>query len=390
MRARILLRKERVNKDGTSPLALRAELGQKKIAVLGLGGMRAKPDELNAKGLFKSGSANASDKNLILQQALAKANDIMVKSRLTGSVLTPASFKAEWESGGGSTDFICWSEVELARQYRVNGIGEPTHRLYKNVLKKLRKFTPEGLPFGSITKEWLEEFDSWHQRQVVRKTRTIGNGHTARMKALKSIRRFLYIAIRQGVYKGKNPFLDYKVPPDKRTITWLGASELRSIRELYNSGQFVHELRPFLFSCYTGLRFSDVAGLLPEHIDNGRIRKTAVKNQAKLPKALEIPLTRQAREMLEQGGLPLCKGTDQHINRTLKIVAETAGINKRLTFHVARHTFATLFLEAGGAVEVLKELLGHSSLVNTMIYVHVAGERKTSQMELMERMLGGG
>jgi site-specific recombinase XerD len=70
---------------------------------------------------------------------------------------------------------------------------------------------------------------------------------------------------------------------------------------------------------------------------------------------------------------------DPVTNRLLKEVAIKCGIKKRLTFHISRHTFGTLFLERGGRVEVLKELMGHSDIDTTMVYVHMSDKRKTEQ-----------
>lgn len=387
MKARIILRKERVNKDGTSPLALKVNIPNQKAVVIGLGGLRARPGEFTARGQIKGSSDQARDQNLVLQQALGKANDILVRARLNGTTLTPSGFKAEWEAGGGSTDFIGWASKELDRMARVESLGKPTVRLYRSVIRKLRRFAPEGLPFASITKEWLEEFDAWHLRQAQRSSRA-KDGFSVRVKALSTIRRFMKSAIRQGAYVGRSPFGDFKVPLPRKSIVWLTKEELQQVRRIYDGGHWPAELRGFLFSCYTGLRFSDVVALEPAHVRDGRIRMTAHKNRVKCPTELDIPLTSMAAQLLKPG-FPVLALTDQHVNRVLKQVAAMAGIQKKLTFHVARHTFATLFLESGGAVEVLRELLGHSSLSITMIYVHVAGERKSSQMSLMERLLSG-
>ncbi len=65
------------------------------------------------------------------------------------------------------------------------------------------------------------------------------------------------------------------------------------------------------------------------------------------------------------------KFSDQYLNRELKIILRAIGITKKVTFHVSRHTFATNYLRAGGSVEKLKKLLGHSKIETTMIYVHI-------------------
>src|SRR5690606_23637544 len=78
------------------------------------------------------------------------------------------------------------------------------------------------------------------------------------------------------------------------------------------------------------------------------------------------------------------KFEDQFINRELKKIATYLGIKKRITFHVARHTFATAFLRAGGKVENLQKLLGHSSLSQTMIYVHLVSLEANKDIHLMD------
>jgi integrase/recombinase XerD len=388
MKASIILRTERKYADGSSPFALCVHLGVGRKVVLGLGGLSGRAGMLDAKGFVKGRDQAARDINMELQRQLSRANEILIKARLADMVMDPEGFKAEWLADGGSQDFIAWSEKELARQYRVQLIGYSTRKQNASVLNKLKRFAPDGLRFSAINQDFLEEFDGWHRKELRHERRAIEDGRTARIKSFKSIRKFLYAAKRAGVFTGKNPFGDFKLPKGRNSLTYLTRSELALIRAHYDDGNHVEELRPFLFACYTGLRFSDVATLDRSHIQGGRILKPMFKGSQISPKMVDVWLTRPAQEMIANGGLPMVIHTDQHINRTLKQVAAATGIAKRVTFHVARHSFATLFLEAGGSVEVLKELLGHGSLSVTMAYVHVAGERKQSQMAMMEAMLG--
>jgi site-specific recombinase XerD len=73
--------------------------------------------------------------------------------------------------------------------------------------------------------------------------------------------------------------------------------------------------------------------------------------------------------------------SSQKTNQSLKRIAKKANIDKALTFHVARHTFATMFLELGGAIETLQQLLGHADLSTTQIYAHITNKRKHIEME---------
>lgn len=387
MNAKIILRKERVYSDGKCPFALCVTLGKGGRVVLGLGGISAKPSDIDTKGFIRGRDQLAKDTNMELQRQLSRANEILIKARLANIVLDAESFKAEWATDGGSQDFIRWSEKELQRQLRVKLIGYRTGAKCKTVLERLKRFAPEGLRFSQVTQSFLEEFDAWYRREASADRRSFEDGRAARIKAMRVIRKFLFAATRVGAFNGKNPFGNFKIPQDRQALVFLTRAELSRIRCQYDAGNCAMELRPFLFACYTGLRFSDVAELQPSHMVGGRIKKVAVKGAHLTPRELDVPITRLAQELIDAGGFPMVRHTDQHLNRTLKAVAVAASIPKKVTFHTSRHTFATLFLEAGGSVEVLRELLGHASLKTTMVYVHVAGERKVSQMAMMDRLL---
>jgi site-specific recombinase XerD len=99
---------------------------------------------------------------------------------------------------------------------------------------------------------------------------------------------------------------------------------------------------------------------------------------------VNIPLSdvalRLLKQLLEYKKLHKIK-TDQRINDDLKLIAALSGITKPLSMHVGRHTFATTFLEIKGAIEVLKELLGHKSINETMVYAHITDKRKELQVQ---------
>jgi len=79
------------------------------------------------------------------------------------------------------------------------------------------------------------------------------------------------------------------------------------------------------------------------------------------------------------------KFTDQHLNKELKKIFKFLNIKKYVSFHVARHTFATLFLKAGGKVENLQVILGHKSITQTMIYVHIVQAEANQEMFLLDK-----
>jgi site-specific recombinase XerD len=94
-----------------------------------------------------------------------------------------------------------------------------------------------------------------------------------------------------------------------------------------------------------------------------------------------------ARKLVEENeNLFVKKFADQHINDELKKIMRNLGITKKISFHCARHTFATSFLKVGGKVEMLKELLGHSSINQTMIYVHIVQADANKEIFLLDNL----
>lgn len=146
----------------------------------------------------------------------------------------------------------------------------------------------------------------------------------------------------------------------------------------------------FLFSCFCGLRYSDVEGLTWSNIytENGCVKaKVTIK---KTQRTLILPLSAEALKWLPQR----VGDTDKifnlpHITTVAKQVpqwANRAGITKKVTFHIARHTFATMMLTVGADLYTTSKLLGHSSINTTQIYAKIVDEKKTEAVNLVNGM----
>ena len=136
-----------------------------------------------------------------------------------------------------------------------------------------------------------------------------------------------------------------------------------------------------MFSCFTGLRISDIQKLKQDDYFENYIIFIAQKTN----KIQKIPLNKTAQNFINtEGTLFDDDFRDQTINDYLKDIARICGIKKRVTFHVGRHTFATQFLITGGKVEVLQKLMGHSKMETTMIYVHIVDTQKEDQISQMD------
>ena len=153
----------------------------------------------------------------------------------------------------------------------------------------------------------------------------------------------------------------------------------------------------FLFACYTGLSYVDVKQLSDNHLVKGIdgrdwIHCTREKSQT----PMKIPLLYKAKEILDKYNrldttseflLPIC--SNQKTNKYLKNIAIACDIHKNLSFHVARHTFATtVTLSNGVPLETVSKLLGHSKLSTTQIYARVVERKIGDDMEMLQQKLG--
>lgn len=139
----------------------------------------------------------------------------------------------------------------------------------------------------------------------------------------------------------------------------------------------------FLFCCFTGLRYSDVSNLRWDSIIDGMIRI----DQHKTKQPVSIPLSANAREwMPERGDSPFVFDYTEdyrYIAYAIPIWAKKAGINKHVTFHVSRHTFATLELTYGADLYTVSRLLGHTNIATTQIYAKIVDEKKVKAVNLI-------
>lgn len=200
-------------------------------------------------------------------------------------------------------------------------------------------------------------------------------------------------------------FVTTEITPD---VVFLTVSELAQVKGV-ELGLSLSKIRDaFLFSCYTGLRYSDLRGLRPNQIfDKGSYQIIELipdksRSRSRSVKRVEIPLLPDAVEIMKryEGGfnsLPVV--SNQSMNYYLKEIAEKAGLNalcqvvtykkgfpvvkfqkkwELVTVHVARHTFATLSLIKGVPIEIIQKVLGHSDLQTTMRYAKIVDEYKNA------------
>lgn len=201
-------------------------------------------------------------------------------------------------------------------------------------------------------------------------------------------------AVRDGVID-KNPTAQLKKEekkPLKRSGNDRGYLEIEEVRKLVETPCNDEQIkRAFLFACFCGLRLSDIKDLKWQDIkfdaDGGAV---VSKVQVKTRQSIDVPLSANALKWLPDRGkakeavfsLP----THFTINRSVKKWAKDAQIEKNVTFHLSRHTFATTLLTSGADIYTTSKLLGHQNLRTTQIYAEVVSKKKVEAVNLMDKI----
>jgi len=278
------------------------------------------------------------------------------------------------------------AEYDLHNEKLAKGIGitnsettvirHRTTRSHAAVFIK-KAYGKEDLPIEEINHQFVLDFESY-----LRITRKCNNNSA--VKYLKNFKKIINLAFNNGCIT-KYPFLGsrYRIEPvEKPYLTLPEIERLRALNLGIPRVDIVRDI--FLFCCFTGLAFVDVKNLRSEHIKadpTGRLwiekarQKTNVKSTVPiLPPAGEIIVKYNNSSLLTDSGLILPVPSNQKMNAYLKELADLAGIDKVLTTHIARHTFATLALSFGIPIEVVSKMIGHSSIKLTQLYAKVDRE----------------
>ena len=256
-----------------------------------------------------------------------------------------------------------------------------TVRTYYWNLKKIERYEPE-LDCEGITADTVRNFKH-HLELLHNKEATV-------VKALSVFRVFCNKMMADGIIKS-DPFENVKIG---RAYSRRGFLTLQELKRLYLNFWDLRMtltraeedvMRVFLFSCFTGLRYSDLRTLDSSEIFDWKIRK----QMHKTGEAVYIPIPVQARLLLPN---PLTSGRVFHVidnasfNRTLRRAAQKLGHYKYVHCHLARHTFATTCITIGIPLPATSKLLGHRNLDTTLIYAKYVDTFLDKEMKKFDRL----
>lgn len=368
-------RKDYIKKDGTSTLYLWVRLNRKlKKYPLPYSIDYDKWDWNNNK--YKGSSIYAHTLNSYIVSELGKVNTIAVNIAATGNELSFMSFDRAYLNSSNNDVF---DYIQSFIDKNKGRLSESYIRQHKAGLSKLKRFRSQ-LQFSDIDHKFLREYEHHLRTTLKNSTNTVH-------KTLKQLRTIINEAMLEDekLYT-RSPFAGYKLrtEPTQRLFLTKGELDLLySMRDEFRN-KTKNVVNYFLFSCYTGLRHIDIKNLTWRNIGADRVEVKMIKTK----ETIVIPLIEKAKKLLpEPGNLEdevFRVLSNQKTNDYLKLAIEKAGINKNITFHCARHTFATVALNSGIPLEIIQKLLGHSVIKTTQIYSKVLTETLFDQMSKME------
>ncbi len=389
-----LLKNSKVRADGKAPIYVRITFNTKRVEIST--GIQIVPDDWDeVSQQVKPKFPEARTINIRLGKIRSEILDTFYQLEALGREFDVVAIKnkllniEDTEGVLRVFDYYLESmEAKLGKSYS----GE-TYKHYKSSRKRLGKFVKQAykradVPLESINYKFLDAFDVFLKKDCNVHQNTAWNYH-------KHLRRVLNLAVSMD-YIIKNPYDRFKVALEETNREFLTMDELNAItvKEIkIKRLSYVRDI--FVFACYTGLSYADIAKMSKTHIQQREDgKKWLIINRTKTKTRCIIPLFQNAIDILnkysefpenELKGRLLPVLSNQKMNSYLKELADICGIEKNLTMHMARHTFATtITLSNGVPIETVSKILGHTSLKTTQIYARVLESKISEDMEKLQ------
>ena len=323
---------------------------------------------------LKPEAYDAQAYNIIIDNIVSKITKIKTTYLLSEKTLTATKLEEELKNTTERVHFKTFFKKQL--ELEKNMMAKGYYKRVKSVLNKLEKY-PKELLFCDIGYDFEKNYRIYLS--------SIGNKTTTINSNLATIKKYLITAKKAGIKTPLDP-PDLKVGRTHGNRLDLKPNELSRFYKYYFS-DFIPEywkliLGYFLFSCFTSIRWGNIIDQDRSTIIDQRLIRFYVQ---KTNKRQSLAVNDSALKIVQHNPkLFVERVTDVHINRELKKISKQLGFTEKLTFHVARHTFATNFIRMGGNIVKLKTIMGHSKIETTMIYVHIVEQEAHDEMALLD------
>ena len=283
-----------------------------------------------------------------------------------------------------------YEQLVLTQDY-----GKESFFRYKVCKSRLEEFMQTeykcaDMPIADINKRFLDKLYLW-----LRSEKGVNNN-----TAVKFLHRFssIFKMARDNGWVQGDPFKLQHLHLDKVDRGYLTNEELRTMyTKVFETPRLEAVRDIFIFCCYTGLPYIDAKNLTYDHIKewaDGSLWISIHRTKTKVPvnvRLLEVPLMIMEKYKRQvKGNRVLPVPTNQKCNEYLKEIGEVCGLKKELTFHMARHTFATtITLENGVPIESVSKMLGHTNVRTTQIYARITDTKVSNDMSMLSAKIDG-
>ena len=397
----IVYRKDKLNKKGEAPIHFRI-IKDRKTSYISSGIMVPVENWDAEKVKIKSKQQNSARLNMQLTTRFAELQGEVIDQETFSKSLTSRQLRNR-VYGNKPTNFFAIAQDVLDTYESEGKVG--THDKCKSIISKLDAYNQNNnLFFQDIDVDFLTRYEKYLRITLKNKTNTVH-------KDLKFIRRIFNEAIKRDLIELQiSPFNKFKIKLEKTSRTYLTEEELKQIEELnMKEGSLIQCHRNmFVFACYAGgLRVSDVLKLKWGHLDGEyiliSIKKTKEQLRIKIPEVGQqiINKLRNKKNIPDDYIFPVLEnGLDEKnarlfdnainsatslINKNLKFITQRAKVDKSISFHISRHTWATRALRFGVPIEIVSKILGHANIRETMIYAKIVNSEMDKAMDLFNR-----
>lgn len=393
-----IINKSKSNRDG-APILLRITIDG---SVVSMNLRKRIPDQYwsSKSGMPCGRSQQAHDIALYLETIRNKAFQTFTELSHEYDDVTPELLRDYMQGirGGSAQSFMqIWDDHNIELKKAIGkqcskALWQKHHTGRKHFQDFLRiYYRTSDLPIKQIRYPIIREFEQYLMCDK-------GLSYNTSIKFLQFTKKITNRAIKSGWLK-VDPFHEYKLGLKETDRPYLTEKEIQSIQQKQFKHIRLDQVKDiFLFSCYTGLAYSDVKKLCKAEIEktpNGlwwiKTRRQKTKQRSQIPilaKAMEIIEKYTDLSKLSAQDLLLPVISNQKMNAYLKEIADIIGIEKNLTFHVARHTFATtVTLQNGISIESVSRMMGHSNIKTTQHYARIVDQKIADEMLAMSQRI---
>ena len=388
------LKKSKNHQTGSVPIYMRITVNGKRSEVAI--GRECEPSEWNiSSGRVKGTREKARAFNAHLDNLQSRIYEAYSLLERDETEITASSLKDVFMGKVEKPKMLMELFAEHNRKVEAlvgNGFASGTLERYRTSLKHTRNFLEWKYKLQDISVKRIDhDFITSYEFYLLSERKCANN---SAVKYIKNFKKIIRICLASG-WITRDPFVNYKskVKPVERV--YLNDEELQAISNKTFVAERMNQVRDiFIFSCFTGLAYVDVKKLRrSEIVKGGDGQMWIYTRRQKTSTPTRVPLLPSALTLLNKyASHPACSNEDkafpvtsnQKMNAYLKEIADVCGINKDLTFHIARHTFATtVTLLNGVPIESVSKMLGHTNIKTTQHYAKILDIKVGADMALL-------